>query len=515
MSDNIFIGGAGAEYGQPEELALKYANRHGLIAGATGTGKTVTLQILAEGFSKAGVPVFLSDVKGDLSGLALSGSDSHKLHSAFTERAERIGLSDYAYGACPVAFWDLFGNQGHPVRTTVTEMGPLLLSRLLELSEAQEGILNIAFRVADEEGLPLLDLKDLQSLLVWIGENRSKLSLRYGNVSTASIGAIQRRLLVLENQGGNSLFGEPALALSDLMRTDAAGQGVVNILASDKLMGAPRLYATFLLWLLSELFEELPEVGDPDKPKLVFFFDEAHLLFEDAPKVLVDKVEQVARLIRSKGVGVYFITQNPADIPEDILGQLGNRVQHALRAFTARDRKNLRLAAETYRENPEFDTEAAIREVGVGEAVTSMLQKKGVPGVVERTLIRPPASQLGPITDAERTAIMARSPMAGKYDTAVDRKSAYEILQARAEQAAREAEAAEAEEVVEQQSPMQREYASARRYSGSRVGRSTARKTRKTDSFASAMSQAVIKELKGTTGRRIVRGILGGLFRAR
>lgn len=422
---------------------------------------------------------------------------------------------DYAYGACPVTFWDLFGKQGHPVRTTVTEMGPLLLSRLLELSEAQEGILNIAFRVADEEGLPLLDLKDLQSLLVWIGENRSKLSLRYGNVSTASIGAIQRRLLVLENQGGNSLFGEPALALSDLMRTDAAGQGMVNILASDKLMGAPRLYATFLLWLLSELFEELPEVGDPEKPKLVFFFDEAHLLFEDAPKVLVDKVEQVARLIRSKGVGVYFITQNPADIPEDILGQLGNRVQHALRAFTARDRKNLRLAAETYRENPEFDTEAAIREVGVGEAVTSMLQKKGVPGVVERTLIRPPASQLGPITDAERTAIMARSPMAGKYDTGVDRKSAYEILQARAEQAAREAEAAEADEVVEQQSPMQREFASARRYSGSRVGRSTARKTRKTDSFASAMSQAVIKELKGTTGRRIVRGILGGLFRAR
>ena len=388
-------------------LTLKYANRHGLIAGATGTGKTVTLQILAEGFSQAGVPVFLSDVKGDLSGLAKAGSETHKLHQAFQDRATRIGFQDYAYTACPVTFWDLFGQQGHPVRTTVTEMGPLLLSRLMDLSEAQEGILNIAFRVADEEGMPLLDLKDLQALLVWIGENRAQLSLRYGNVSTASIGAIQRRLLVLENQGGTNLFGEPALELADLMRTDANGQGMVNILASDKLMGSPRLYATFLLWLLSELFEELPEVGDPDKPKLVFFFDEAHLLFEDAPKVLVDKVEQVARLIRSKGVGVYFISQNPADIPEDILGQLGNRVQHALRAFTARDRKNLRLAAETYRENPAFDTEAAIREVGVGEAVTSMLQKKGVPGIVERTLIRPPGSQLGPITEAERQAVLA------------------------------------------------------------------------------------------------------------
>ncbi len=515
MGKEIFLGGAGEGYGTPQGLTLKYANRHGLIAGATGTGKTVTLQILAEGFSQAGVPVFLSDVKGDLSGLALAGSETHRLHQAFTERAERIGFSDFSYAACPVTFWDLFGEQGHPVRTTVTEMGPLLLSRLMELSEAQEGILNIAFRVADEDGMPLLDLKDLQALLVWIGENRAKLSLRYGNVSTASIGAIQRRLLVLENQGGTKLFGEPALDLADLMRTDESGQGMVNILASDKLMGAPRLYATFLLWLLSELFEELPEVGDPEKPKLVFFFDEAHLLFDDAPKVLVDKVEQVARLIRSKGVGVYFITQNPADIPEDILGQLGNRVQHALRAFTARDRKNLRMAAETYRENPAFDTEAAIREVGVGEAVTSMLQKKGVPGIVERTLIRPPGSQLGPISEPERQGILQASPMAAKYDTPVDRKSAFEILQARAEAAAKEAEAAEAEEIIEQQTPMEREYSSARRYSGSRVGRSTSRVVRKKDTFATAMSEAVIKELKGTTGRRIVRGILGGLFRNR
>ncbi len=515
MDNKIFIGGAGKGYAQAQGLSLKYANRHGLIAGATGTGKTVTLQILAEGFSQAGVPVFLTDVKGDLSGLALPGSERHKLHQAFCERAERIGFDAFSYAACPVTFWDLFGQQGHPVRTTVTEMGPLLLSRLLELSEAQEGILNIAFRVADEEGMPLLDLKDLQALLVWIGENRAQLSLRYGNVSTASIGAIQRRLLVLENQGGTNLFGEPALDLSDLMRTDANRQGMVNILASDKLMGAPRLYATFLLWLLSELFEELPEVGDPDKPKLVFFFDEAHLLFEDAPKVLVDKVEQVARLIRSKGVGVYFITQNPADIPEDILGQLGNRVQHALRAFTARDRKNLRLAAETYRENPAFDTEAAIREVGVGEAVTSMLQKKGVPGVVERTLIRPPGSQLGPITKAERQSVIDASPMQAKYGTRVDRKSAFEILQARADQAAKAAAEAEADETVERQSPMEREYASARRYSGSRVGRSSSRVTRKKDTFATAMGEAVIKELKGTTGRRIVRGILGGLFRNR
>lgn len=513
MDKNIFLGGAGEDYDQPQNLSLKYANRHGLIAGATGTGKTVTLQILAEGFSAAGVPVFLSDVKGDLSGLAMAGSASHKLHQAFQDRGARIGFQDYAYAACPVTFWDLFGEQGHPVRTTVTEMGPLLLSRLMDLSEAQEGILNIAFRVADEEGMPLLDLKDLQALLVWIGENRTQLSLRYGNVSTASIGAIQRRLLVLENQGGTNLFGEPALELADLMRTDANGQGMVNILASDKLMGSPRLYATFLLWLLSELFEELPEVGDPDKPKLVFFFDEAHLLFEDAPKVLVDKVEQVARLIRSKGVGVYFISQNPADIPEDILGQLGNRVQHALRAFTARDRKNLRLAAETYRENPAFDTETAIREVGVGEAVTSMLQKKGVPGIVERTLIRPPGTQLGPITASERQAVVTASPMQAKYGTLKDRKSAFEILQARADQAAQAV--AKAEEQEETQSVAEREFATARRYSGGRVGRSSSRVTRQKDTFATAMSEAVIKELKGTTGRRIVRGILGGLFRAR
>ncbi len=514
MTNKIFIGGGGEGYGVPQEMSFKYANRHGLIAGATGTGKTVTLQILAESFSQAGVPVILADVKGDLSGLAKSGTADHKLHDAFMGRAKTIGFDDYHYHSCPVTFWDLFGQQGHPVRTTVAEMGPLLLAQLLELSEAQEGILNIAFRLADEQALPLLDLKDLQALLVWIGENRSTLSLRYGNVSPASVGAIQRRLLVLENQGGADLFGEPALELADLMRQDSAGSGMINILASDKLMAAPKLYATFLLWLLSELFEELPEVGDPEKPKLVFFFDEAHLLFEDAPKALVDKVEQVARLIRSKGVGIYFITQNPADVPEDILGQLGNRIQHALRAFTARDRKNLRLAAETYRENPRFATEAAIREVGVGEAVTSMLQKKGIPGVVERTLIRPPSSQLGPISAAERADFLKTSDMAGKYDTPLDRHSAYEILAQRTAKAAQEAEVAQtsAEEAPD---PMAREFNAARRYSGSRVPRSSSRSYRPKDTFASAMSQAVIKELKGTTGRRIVRGILGGLFKGR
>lgn len=514
MTDQIFIGGGGADYAEAQGLLLKYGNRHGLIAGATGTGKTVTLQILAEGFSNAGVPVFLSDVKGDLSGLASSGSETFKLHEAFLKRAATIGFEDYSYDAFPVTFWDLFGKSGHPVRTTISEMGPLLIARLLELTEAQEGILNIAFRVADEQGLALLDLKDLQALLVFVGENRGDLTLRYGNISTSSIGAIQRRLLVLENQGGADLFGEPALELSDIIHTAPDGRGQINILAADKLMGAPRLYATFLLWLLSELFEELPEVGDPDKPKLVFFFDEAHLLFEDAPKALVDKVEQVARLIRSKGVGVYFITQNPADVPEDILGQLGNRVQHALRAFTARDRKNLKAASETYRDNPRFETEDAIREVGVGEAVTSMLIKKGMPGVVERTLIRPPSSQLGPIDDVTRAAVLAASPVAGKYEAKVDRVSAFEKLRARADAAAETAAIAEAQE-QDEPSPAVREYKTARRYTASKVGRSSSMRKRERDGIGDAIGQALVSELKGTTGRRLVRGILGSLFKAR
>lgn len=514
MAEQIFVGGGGEGYAQAQGLLLKYANRHGLIAGATGTGKTVTLQILAEGFSSAGVPVFLSDVKGDLAGLAVAGSADFKLHDAFMKRAETIQFADYGYESFPVMFWDLFGKSGHPVRTTVSEMGPLLLSRLLELTDVQEGVLNIAFRVADDDGLPLLDLKDLQALLVWVGQNGKDLSLRYGNVSGSSVGAIQRSLLVLENQGGGNLFGEPALELSDLMRTDLDGRGQISILASDKLMSSPRLYATFLLWLLSELFEELPEIGDPDKPKLVFFFDEAHLLFDDAPRALVKKVEQVARLIRSKGVGVFFVTQNPADVPDDILGQLGNRVQHALRAFTARDQKNLRRAAETYRDNPRFSTEDAIKEVGVGEAVTSMLVRKGAPGVVERTLIRPPSSQLGPISDAERKAVIAASPVAGKYEALIDRDSAFERLKARAEAAAKAAEIAEDEE--ERLEEKEREFRKARRYSGasSKSLRSRSRK-KASDSFGESVAKVVIKELKGTTGRRIVRGILGGLFKAR
>ncbi|WP_068112060.1 helicase HerA-like domain-containing protein [Tropicimonas marinistellae] len=514
--DRIFVGGGGAGYGVPQEMLLRYGNRHGLIAGATGTGKTVTLQILAEGFSAMGVPVFLSDVKGDLSGLAAAGSAIAGTHAPFTERAETIKLSDYTYSAFPVTFWDLYGAQGHPVRTTVEEMGPLLLSRLLELSEVQEGILNIAFRVADEQGWPLLDLKDLQSLLVWVGEERKALSLRYGNISTASVGAIQRRLLVLEAEGGEKLFGEPALELGDLFLTDAMGRGRVNILAADKLMAAPRLYATFLLWLLSELFETLPEVGDPDKPKLVFFFDEAHLLFDDAPRALVDKVEQVARLIRSKGVGVFFVTQNPADVPEDILGQLGNRVQHALRAFTAKDRRALKQAAETYRDNPDFEIETAIREVGTGEAVTSFLVKKGMPGMAERTLIRPPSSQLGPLDTAARAQVIATSPLAGKYDTALDRESAFEMLKARTAAAAAEAEAAEAAE--ETASVAEREYQSGRRYSGSRVGRSTSkpvRRTSRTDSVAEAFAKSFARQLGTKSGQAVVRGVLGGLFKGR
>ncbi|RPE71452.1 hypothetical protein EDD53_0571 [Pacificibacter maritimus] len=527
MSDGIFIGGGGVDYKDPQSLLLKYGNRHGLIAGATGTGKTVTLQIMAEGFSDAGVPVFLSDVKGDLSGLAKAGSAEGKLHSAFQSRNETINFDTFDYKDFPVTFWDLFGEQGHPIRTTVAEMGPLLLSRLLGLTDAQEGVINIAFRVSDEQGLPLLDLKDLQALLVWCGENADQLTLRYGNISASSIGAIQRSLLVLENQGGDKLFGEPALELSDIMRTDTDGRGRISILAADKLMSSPGLYATFLLWLLSELFEELPEVGNPDKPKLVFFFDEAHLLFDDAPKALVDKVEQVARLIRSKGVGVYFVTQNPADVPDDILGQLGNRVQHALRAFTARDQKNLVRAAETYRPNPRFDIEHAIKEVGTGEAVTSLLEAKGVPSVAERTLIRPPSSQLGPLNAMERAGVIATSPIAGKYETVLDRESAFEVLSKRASDAAAAAEEAEAAEVAaelaakeakaeeKKRAELEREFKKARRYETKSYGKSTSRRSSKTTSIGGSVADLVIKELKGTTGRRIVRGILGGLFKGR
>ena len=522
---SIFVGGGGEGYGTPQTLLLRYGNRHGLIAGATGTGKTVTLQVLAEGFSAAGVPVFLSDVKGDLSGIGAAGSASHKLHEPFMKRAATIGL-DLQYRSFPVTYWDLFGQQGHPIRATVGEMGPLLLSRLLELSEPQEGVLNVAFRLADEEELPLLDLKDLQALLVFIAENADAISSRYGLVAAASIGAIQRALLVLENQGGNSLFGEPALDLGDLMLVDAAtGSGRINILAADRLMQSPRLYATFLLWLLSELFETLPEVGDPDKPKLVFFFDEAHLLFDDAPKALVDKVEQVARLIRSKGVGVYFITQNPADVPEDILGQLGNRVQHALRAFTAKDQKDLKQAAETYRPNPRFATEDAIRDVGTGEAVTSFLENKGIPGMVERTLVRPPSSQLGPIDAGTRAQLIAASPLRGKYDSPVDRESAYEKLRdraAKAAQAAAQAAAGPVESNPWAQGDGQGAddgLTNARRWDGGGRGAEAAPRPRAASSRSDSVGEAFVKSFArqvGTrTGQAVVRGILGSLFKRR
>ncbi|HEX5079678.1 MAG TPA: DUF853 domain-containing protein [Geminicoccaceae bacterium] len=470
-------------------LRLPVANRHGLIAGATGTGKTVSLQILVEGLSDRGVPVFMADVKGDLAGISRPGELNPKL----AERAAMVGLTDYTPRGFPTVFWDLLGEQGHPIRATVSEMGPLLLSRLLGLNETQEGILNIGFRVADEQGLMLLDLKDLRSLLNFLGEHATDLSLQYGRVSTASVGAIQRRLLTLEQQGGSHFFGEPALDIKDLMRTERDGRGMINLLAADRLMMAPKLYATFLLWLLSELFEELPEVGDPERPRLVFFFDEAHLLFNEAPRALLDKVEQVVRLIRSKGVGVYFITQNPLDIPDDVLGQLGNRIQHALRAFTPRDQKAVRAAAQTFRANPGFDTEEAITRLGVGAALVSTLDAKGVPGIVEETLIRPPASRMGPITPEERRTALAASPLAGRYDQLVDRESAYEVLRKRADHELARREAAQQRPEAEQEAP---------------ASRRSARQTP-----MEAMLTSAMRSIGSQIGRQVVRGLLGSLLK--
>ena len=476
-----------------ETLNLKYANRHGLIAGATGTGKTVTLQILTEGFSKAGVPVFLADVKGDLSGLACAGEPKDFL----LKRAETIELDPYPFEAVPAVFWDLFGEKGHPIRTTVSEMGPVLLSRLLDLNETQEGVLNIAFRLADEEGLLLLDLKDLRSLLVHVAERSKELTAEYGNVSRQSVGAIQRRLLTLETQGGEAFFGEPALKLEDFLRLDRNGHGVVNILSADKLFQSPRLYSTFLLWLLSELFEELPEIGDPDQPELVFFFDEAHLLFDSAPKALITQIEQVVRLIRSKGVGVYFVTQNPADVPETVLSQLGNRVQHALRAFTPRDQRGVKAAAETFRPNPAFDAAEAITQLGIGEALVSTLEKKGVPTIVQRTLIRPPSSRLGPATDAERKKVMKASPVKGLYDKAIDRDSAYEILKERAEDAAEAAEK-EAERIAEEKARKK-----------SKRSRSTGRRSSRRQTVTEAATKSLVRSVASTIGRELGRTLLG------
>lgn len=497
MGDNaVFLG----KSEEAQFLDLKYANRHGLIAGATGVGKTVTLQIIAEGLSQAGVPVFVADVKGDLAGMSQAG----EMKDFLAERAEVVSLDPYPMEGFPVCLWDLFGEKGHPIRATVTEMGPLLLSRLLDLNETQEGVLTLAFRLADDEGLALLDLEDLRALLVEIAGRTKELSAEYGHVSRASVGAIQRRLLTLEEQGAENFFGEPALDLNDFLLTDKNGAGIVNILAADKLMHTPKLYATFLLWLLSELFEELPEVGDPEKPKLVFFFDEAHLLFKDAPKALLEKVEQVVRLIRSKGVGVFFVTQNPLDAPDSVSSQLGNRVQHALRAFTPREQRVVKAAAETFRPNPEFKTLDVITELGVGEALVSTLKKKGAPGIVERTLIRPPSSRMGPITKAERKAILSASAMADKYDEAIDRVSAHEILAERAEQRAEEEEKAREREAK----------AKARaKKSASSTTRRTRSRSRSRSSGRQTVAEAAFKTAARTLARELVRGLLGGLKR--
>ncbi|MGB5308095.1 MAG: helicase HerA-like domain-containing protein [Arenicellales bacterium] len=493
MEKNAELLIGGSENGQIIMNAAM-ANRHGLIAGATGTGKTVTLQILAEGFSKLGVPVFMADVKGDLSGLSKAG----KPHPKIDERVSSIKIDDYQARQYPIVFWDLFGDLGHPFRTTISELGPLLLSTLLELNDTQTGILYSAFRIADDNKLLLLDLKDLRSMLIWMGDNAKELKSEYGNISSASIGAIQRRLLVLEEQQAEYFFGEPAASIEDLMKTDFSGNGVISIMDVTKLVSnSPRLYATFLLWLLSELFEELPEVGDADRPKLVFFFDEAHLLFDQAPKPLLDKVEQVVRLIRSKGVGVYFISQSPLDIPEDVLGQLGLRVQHALRAFTPKDRKAIKAVAENFRPNPNLDTQQVITELGIGEALVSTLDAKGSPTIVERTLIRPPESQMGPLTADERAQTIKRSPFNGKYDDAVDRESAYELLKLRALKAEQEQREAAEEEAKKKSSR-------------------TSSRTSSRDSWSDAMLKSAARSVGTTLGReggKFLRGILGSLLR--
>ena len=511
---------------KPEVLTLALANRHGLVTGATGTGKTVTLQVLAEGLSRAGVSVFAADVKGDLSGVSEVG----EAKDAFVTRAKSLGF-DYEPDQFPVVFWDLFGEQGHPIRATISEVGPLLLSRLMELNEVQEGVLNVCFRVADEQGLLILDLKDLRSMLGYISDHAAELTVRYGNVSKATIGTIQRQLLVLENQGGNEFFGEPALALKDFIRTDRDGRGFINILAADKLMESPRLYATFLLWLLSELFEELPEVGDQPKPKLCFFFDEAHLLFTDAPKALLDKIEQVVRLIRSKGVGVYFVTQNPLDVPDKVLAQLGNRVQHALRAFTPRDQRAVKAAAETFRPNPKLDTAKVIMELGKGEALVSFLEGNGTPSMVERCMIRPPSGRLGPITPDERKALMAKSPVKGKYDQAIDTESAYEVLQKRLQSGATAGpiagspgEAAPAGgfgAVLAAIGAMLASLFGTNRPRGKRLspGQLVAREVTRsvTNRVAGQIAADIGKSIGGKTGssvgRAIVRGTMGGILR--
>ncbi len=493
--------------GEKDQLLLpRMANRHGLVAGATGTGKTVTLQVMAERFSRIGVPVFMADVKGDLAGVSQPGMASPKIQ----ERLGLLKLRDYAFEGSPVTFWDIFGEQGHPVRTTVSDMGPLLLARLLNLNDVQSGVLTLVFRIADDNGLHLLDFKDLRAMAQYAGDHADEFETEYGRISPASIGAIQRGLMTLDEQNADLFFGEPGLQLDDLMQTDSAGRGQINILAADKLMLTPRAYSTFLLWLLSELFERLHEVGDPDKPRLVFFFDEAHLLFADAPQVLLEKIEQVVRLIRSKGVGVFFVTQNPLDIPDVILGQLGNRVQHALRAFTPRDQKAVRSAAETFRQNPKVDVETAITQLGTGEALVSFLDEKGQPGIVERAYVLPPMSRIGPITPPERQAVVQGSVIFGHYEKAVDRESAYEMLKARAEkQAAAEAQAraqAEAERApYGYPPPPGRDRASYPQAPRRPAGRSR-------DTLIEAMAKSAARSVGSSLGRQILRGVLGSIL---
>ncbi len=485
----------------PLYLLPAMSNRHGLVAGATGTGKTVTLQVMAESFSRMGVPVFAADVKGDLAGISQPGVDNPKI----ADRVKKLNLTNFSFAGCPVTFWDVFGEQGHPVRSTVSEMGPLLFSRLLNLNDVQAGVLNAVFKIADDQGLLLLDLKDLQAMLQYTSENARQFQAKYGNISPASVGAMQRGLLALEQQGGDKFFGEPALNLDDFIQTDVQGHGLVNILAADKLIRSPQLYATFLLWLLSELFEKLPEVGDPEKPKLVFFFDEAHLLFSDLPKVIEDKVLQVVRLIRSKGVGVYFVTQNPVDVPDAILGQFGNRVQHAIRAFTPKDQKAVHAAAQTFRANPELNVEQVILELGVGEGLVSFLDEKGTPAMVERAFVCPPRSQIGPIALQQRQQIIRNSVVAGVYEKLVDSESAYEMLAARAAQGG-------TGNAAQSGSPQQPAPGSGGWLGElSKLGTASAG-GRRGDSLVETMAKSAARTLGSSVGRQIVRGVLGSLL---
>ncbi|MBN8648866.1 MAG: DUF853 family protein [Caulobacterales bacterium] len=506
MDNSILIGGGGEPIA-PVRLNLKRANRHGLVAGATGTGKTVTLQVLAEGFARAGVPVFAADVKGDLSGCSQIWDPSEP----FKARAQKIGMMDYRPEAAPVVFWDLYGQTGHPIRTTISEMGPVLLSRLMDVTDAQSGALTIAFTMADEEGLLLLDLKDLKAVFDYMVDNADTVSKKYGLVTKQAVAVLQRKVLELEAAGADQFFGEPALDLNDFLRTDLSGRGIINILDGAKLMSSPTLYSTFLLWLLSELFELLPEVGDPEKPKLVFFFDEAHLLFRDAPKALMTTIEQVVRLIRSKGVGIYFVTQNPQDIPETVLAQLGNRIQHALRAYTPSEMKAVKIAAESFRPNPAFDTQSIIGELGVGEALVSTLDEKGIPTMVERTFVRPPYSRVGPATAEEKARVISASPIGNRYLNVLDRESAFEILSRKeAELEAKQAEIEEANKIEKQRDEAQNNGG----LLGDLLGGSTSRgRKRRGDNLIETAAKSMVRQAGSSLARSLVRGILGSLKR--